>query len=134
MPTPPIDAKYKVKRKGKKDFRSMVTDIIAFQHKIFRLTAGMSDEIQYPDFKYLLSLERVATYKKKAISAMVLSHCSSYTFHACLRALRRMEPRGIVVRVTDSHWDVTVYGANLIKRYNRTFHQFLSGKIKLPDG
>lgn len=132
MPTPKNDNRYRPIRKGKRDYRSMVTDIVAFEHKMFMITSGLRDEIQYSDLKFLLALERLTIRKKKSVSVLVLSSCTGYSFYACMASLRRIEKNGLVIRITPVLWDATAYGSSLISRYNRTFNRFLSGKLQLP--
>ncbi len=131
MPAP-NDNSYRVIRKGKRDYRSQITETLAFEYKIFMNTPSLQDEINFADFGYLCCLERLSIKHGRAISILVLSRAIGYSVPACTSSLRRMLVNGQVIRISPSLWDVTVYGGQLIKRYNRKMQPFLSGKLKLP--
>lgn len=126
--------KYKVIRKGKRDYRPMIVDILAFEHKIFQMTDGLSNEIRWPDFKYLCALNRLTVYKNRSITSYELSIHNGFKKDSCLASLRRMSKNGLVVEISSGHWEISMYGNGLISRYNGKANKFLSGKISDPNG
>ena len=124
--------KYRVIRKGKRDYRSMVLDIVAFERKIFHLARDFGDNIHYADLKYLLALERLSIYKKKSISVMDISVWLHLDRKCVYASLRRMIPKGLVVEVSKGRFEVTMYANTFIERFITQFNRFLSGKITDP--